>query len=90
MQMVDVLVQGRVSAVAHELLCQGQGEKKSVSREVTCLFAVAEAELVLELEAVGAPVRPIAGKLSLIRDLPKVPRFTITNLTARVERPSSI
>lgn len=57
---------------------------------VTCLFAVADAELVLKLEAVVVPVAPIAGKLSLIRDLPKVPRFTITNLTARVERSSGI
>lgn len=57
--------------------------------EVTCLFAVAEGELVLKLEAVVLP-GPIAGKLSLIRDLPKVPRFTITNLTARVERSSGI
>jgi hypothetical protein len=70
---------------------QGQEKQQSVTRvEVTCLFAVAEAELVLKLEAVVAPVGPIAGKLSLIRDLPKVPRFTITNLTARVERSSCI
>jgi hypothetical protein len=86
-----VLVQGRVSAVARELLCQGQETKQSVSTvEVTCLFAVAEGELVLKLEAVDVPVRTYRGKLSLIRDLPKVPRFTITNLTARVERSSGI
>jgi hypothetical protein len=86
MQMADVLTQGRVSVIARELLCQGQ-EKQSVSQvEVTCPFAVAEPELVLKLEAVVVAVRPIAGKVSLIRDLPTVPRFTITNLTARVER----
>lgn len=66
---------------------QGQETKQSVSTEVTCLFAVAEG---LKLEAADDPGRPIAGKLSLIRDLPKVPRFTITNLTARVERSSGI
>ena len=87
--MADVLVQGRVSAVARELLRQGQETEQSVIRvEVSCLFAVAEGELVFE--AVDVPVRPIAGKLSFIRDLPKVPRFTITNLTARVERSSGI
>ena len=64
-------------------------KKQSVSRvEVTCLFAVAE--VALKLEAVVVPVGPIAGKLSWIRDLPGVPRFTITNLTARVERSSGI
>jgi hypothetical protein len=55
----DVLVQGRVSAVARELLCRGQETKQSVSTvEVSCLFAVAEG---LKLEAVDVPVRPIAG-----------------------------
>jgi hypothetical protein len=65
----------------------GVRKKQSVSRvEVACLFAVAEAEL----ETAVVPVGPIAGKVSLTRDLPKVPRFTITNLTARVERSSGI
>ena len=91
MQMADVLVQGRVSAVDRELLCQGQEKKRLAGKgEVTCPSAVAEPELVLKLEAVVVPVGPIAEKLSLIRDLPKVPRFTITNLTARAERSSGI
>ena len=57
---------------------------------VTCLFAVAEAELALMLGAVAVPVGPITelnpGSAA------EVPRFTITitNLTARVERSSGI
>jgi hypothetical protein len=67
MQMADDLVQGRVSAVARELLCQGQEKKQSVSRvEVTSLFVVAETELVLMLEAVVvSPSGTYRGKTEL-------------------------
>lgn len=58
MQMADV-VPGRVSTVARELLGKGQGEKTVSRVEVSCLFAVTEAELVLKLEEVVVPVAPI-------------------------------